>query len=113
MPCAAYGVGSTETWDNRGEVNTVEQPRQREDVAERVAKLTLAEPDRDSTRTMPTIRKYARELLDGGYPREELYADFERAVEVVRQRSSDAEAEDPILDVMDLLVGWCSPGVKL
>lgn len=103
----------------------MEQARQHQDVSERVASLALeatlasrsATPSgaegEPQTRTMLVIRAYARELLDGGYPRDELYADFERAVETVRQRSSDDEAEDPILDVMDFLVGWCSPGAKL
>lgn len=89
------------------------QARQHEDVAERIVSLALAEPGVNPTRTMLAIREYARELLDGGYPREELYEDFERSVEMVRRRSSDEEAEDPILDVMDFLVGWCSPGAKL
>jgi hypothetical protein len=84
-----------------------------QDVAERVANLALAEPGADATRTMLGIREYARELLDNGYPRGELYGDFGRAVEMVRSRSAPDEAEDPILDVMDFLVGWCSPGGKL
>jgi hypothetical protein len=90
----------------------MQQPKHH-DVAERVADLALTDPGVDPTRTMLTIREYARELLDGGYPRDHLYSDFERAVEMVRERSASDEAEDPILDVMDFLVGWCSPGAKL
>lgn len=100
------------TCDNGGVVNQVRQHG--DDVAERILSLALAEPPgTNPTRTMLAIRDYARELLDDGYSGESLLNDFERAVETVRQRSSDDEAEDPILDVMDFLVGWCSPGARL
>jgi hypothetical protein len=33
-------------------------------------------------------------------------------LEVVRTRVTD-EVEDRVLDVMDQVVGWCSPGMRL
>ncbi|MGH3144265.1 MAG: hypothetical protein ACRDTR_00510 [Rubrobacter sp.] len=80
------------------------------DVAERVAGIAQTEP---YAQAVPTIRGYAAALLDTGYPREELYEDFERARTMLEGRGAPDGAEDAVLDVMDFLVGWCSPGAKL
>ncbi len=80
------------------------------DVAERVADLALAEP---YERALLTIRGYAAGLLDTGYPREVLYEDFERARHVLTRRGAPEDAEDVVLDVMDLLVGFSSSHMKL
>ena len=91
----------------------------RRDLAERIA--DLAEP---YERALSTIRAYAAGLLDTGYPRDELYRDFERARGVLERRgasgasgagvASGAEgAEDAVLDVMDFLVGFGSSHMKL
>jgi hypothetical protein len=87
----------------------MEQARQ-PDVAERVADLALAEP---YAQALLTVRGYAAGLLDGGYPREALYEDFERARGVLERRGAPEEAEDVVLDVMDFLVGFCSNRMKL
>jgi hypothetical protein len=86
------------------------EERHQYDVAEEAARLTLAQPYREA---LAEIRRYAVNLLAGGYPREELYAELDRARDLLEARGAPEEAEDPILDVMDLIVGWCSPGAKL
>lgn len=81
------------------------------DVAQEVARLALAE--RECRPALEAIRRYAAGLLAEGYPREELYAELDRARAVLGGLGAPDEAEDPILDVMDFLVGWCSPGARL
>jgi hypothetical protein len=89
---------------------TMEQPKI--DIAERIADLALAEP---YERALLTIRGYAAGLLDTGYPRDELYRDFERARSVIERRGASGaeEAEDTVLDVMDFLAGFSSSYMKL
>ncbi len=55
----------------------------RENAAGKVAYLATAEP---YERALPTLRGYAAALLDTGYPRDELYANFERARGVLAGR---------------------------
>lgn len=80
------------------------------DVSERVADLATAEP---YERALLTLRGYAAALLDTGYPRDKLYADFERARGVLERRDAPEEAEDTVLDVMDFLTGFSSSFMKL
>jgi hypothetical protein len=82
----------------------------REGVAERIAELALTGP---YERALLTIRGYAAGLLDPGYPRAALYADFGRATGALRRRGAPEEAEDTVLDVRDFLVGFCSNRMKL
>ena len=86
----------------------MQQARQ-EDVAERLLGLTATV---EAPRLVPELRAFARELLDSGYPRETLVEDFE-SVRAEMRRRDDEEREDAVMDVMDFLVGWCSPGAKL
>lgn len=85
------------------------------DVAEEISHLALeharnGRPYRDA---LATIRQYSVNLLAEDYPREELYAELNRARDLLETQGAPEEAEDPILDVMDFLVGWCSPGARL
>ncbi len=80
------------------------------DVSERVADLATAE---SYERALLTLRGYAAALLDTGYPRDELYRDFERARGVLKKRGAPEEAEDTVLDVMDFLTGFSSSHMKL
>ncbi len=57
----------------------------RENAAGKVAYLATAEP---YERALPTLRGYAAALLDTGYPRDELYANFERARGVLAGRGA-------------------------
>jgi hypothetical protein len=88
----------------------MEQPKI--DVAERIADLALAE---SYERALLTLRGYAAALLDTGYPRDELYRDFERARGVLQGRGASGaeEAEDTVLDAMDFLAGFSSNFMKL
>ena len=66
---------------------------------------TLDEP-------VAALRAVARGLLDDAVTRDELYARFTAAVERARA-SGDEVAEDHLHDVMDMIVGWTSPGRQL
>lgn len=59
-----------------------------------------------------SLREFAREELASGYPREALLEDFERVRGLLEAADRDA-AEDDVVSVMDALVGWCSPHLKL
>lgn len=87
------------------------QHAKQQDVAKHVADLAL--PGESYSRLVADLREYARKMLDDGYPREALVEDFERARGVLAERGAHQDADDPILDVMDFLVGFCSPGAKL
>jgi len=89
--------------------DVMQQP-EHQDVAEEVVRLALSESYREA---LATIRQYAADRLAEGYPREELYAELDRARDLLQARGAPDEAEDPILDVMDFLVGFCSSGAKL
>lgn len=80
------------------------------DVAEEVARLASAQPYRQA---LAKVRSYAADLLAEGHPREELYAELDRARDLLEERGAPEEAEDPILDIMDFLVGHCSPDARL
>ena len=59
------------------------------------------------------LRELLRGLLAAGHDRDALYAEMQRYV-VAELRTADREAdEDIVLDVMDCLVGWCAPGMRL
>lgn len=88
----------------------MEDQKHRYDVAEEVARLASAEPYR---RALAKVRGYAADLLAEGHPREELYAELDRARRLLEERGAPEETGDPILDVMDFLVGHCSPDARL
>jgi hypothetical protein len=58
------------------------------------------------------LRNLASHLLAQGQTREEILDLFEHARHTLRQADREAE-EDAVMDVMDVLVGWCSPHMKL
>ena len=58
------------------------------------------------------VSELARELLKGGFEREELLKIFEHVRPHLRKMGR-GEQEDELLDVMDQLDGWCSPHVRL
>jgi hypothetical protein len=88
--------------------DTMQQPKI--DIAERIAEQAQQEP---YERALLTIRGYARGLLDNGYPRDTLTADFERARTILQDSDAPDEAEDTVLDVMDFLAGFSSQHMKL
>lgn len=66
----------------------------------------------EPSRLVAELRAFAREMLDTGYSRHALIEDFE-GVRAEMRRRDDEEREDAVMDVMDFLVGWCSPGARL
>lgn len=60
------------------------------------------------TRSMEGLRVAARDLLRAGVPAETLVEDLEAVRSTV-----PTELEDVVLDVMDLLAGWCAPTARL
>jgi hypothetical protein len=58
------------------------------------------------------LRETVRSLLDQDRTREALLADLEHFRGVLREAGRD-EDEDVVLEVMDFLVGWCSPHMKV
>ncbi len=54
----------------------------------------------------------SRELLDSGYPREVLLDDFKRLILELRKRGEE-EREDEVMEVLDILTGWCAPSARL
>ena len=75
-------------------------------VTEIVAML-LSCMDRDDPEA--ALRIIARGLLAEGHPRELVEESREEARVVLKRQSSHAE-EDPLLDLLDSLRGWASPG---
>lgn len=55
-----------------------------------------------------SLRRLVQDELDAGTPADELLA----ALETVRL-AVDLTSEEKVLDVMDLIVGWCSPSARL
>jgi hypothetical protein len=54
----------------------------------------------------------AEELLNSGYPREQLLQNFKHLLLDMRANGRK-DLEDDVLDVMDALVGWCAPSTRL
>lgn len=71
--------------------------------------LALATP---AERLAPELRRYVRVRLDANYPSDQLYVDLMGAYDAV-SAIGEEEQEDPFLDTMDFLTGWCSPGARL
>jgi len=59
-----------------------------------------------------SLRGTVERLLAQGQSRTELIAELEQFREVLRQSDQD-DAEDAVLDVMDFVVGWASPHMKV
>jgi hypothetical protein len=59
-----------------------------------------------------TAFNLAVELRDGAMPQSELLAVFD-ASRARHNNDTDERRYDAVLDVMDLIVGWCSPGRAL
>jgi hypothetical protein len=58
------------------------------------------------------LRALAQRLLSEGQQQTALLDRFEAARADLRRAGRDAD-EDAVLDVMDFLVGWCSPHMRL
>ncbi len=58
------------------------------------------------------LRLLAKELFSRGAGQEKVLAFFEDARQALREAGREAD-EDAVMDVMDCLVGWCGPHMKL
>jgi hypothetical protein len=58
------------------------------------------------------LRNLAQRLLVEGETREAVLDLFERARQQLRTTDQETK-EEAVMDVMDFLVGWCSPHMKL
>ncbi len=65
-----------------------------------------------SSKPVNELRNLVMRLVAAGQPRQAILELFERARQELRQADRET-AEDAVIDVMDLLVGWCSPHMKL
>jgi hypothetical protein len=62
-----------------------------------------------------TLHGIIRKLLAEGYTKETLYKELEGFRNTLLEEKSGKESaeEDTVMDVMDCLVGWCAPHMKL
>jgi hypothetical protein len=58
------------------------------------------------------LRALALRLFAEGQTKEAVVASFEAVRQRLREEQREAD-EDAVMDVMDFLVGWCAPHVKL
>jgi hypothetical protein len=58
------------------------------------------------------LRDLVLQLLADGQTREALLEQLEHARQQLRQTNRETN-EDAVMDVMDFLVGWCSPHMQL
>ena len=65
-----------------------------------------------SSAPVQELRNLALHLLAVGQTRDTILQLFEDARQELRQADRET-AEESVMDVMDFLVGWCSPHMKL
>jgi hypothetical protein len=65
-----------------------------------------------SSQPVNELRDLVVHLLSEGQTREAVLELLERVRQQLRQADRETD-EDAVMDVMDFLVGWCSPHVKL
>ncbi len=65
-----------------------------------------------SARPVEQLREFAFGKLRQGHEQQDVLAEFEQARQHLREAGREQD-EDAVMDVMDMLVGWCSPHVKL
>jgi hypothetical protein len=58
------------------------------------------------------LQDQVEKLVRDGYPQDALYEDLKRLVLEMRRDDRD-DLEDAVMDVMDVLVGWCAPSARL
>jgi hypothetical protein len=59
------------------------------------------------------LRTAVRARLAAGDTREQVTGQLTRLVLDLREEGRPDEHEDPVLDVLDMLAGWCAPGAAL
>ncbi|GAA0918763.1 hypothetical protein [Virgisporangium aurantiacum] len=56
------------------------------------------------------LRAAAQDRLAAGESRDRVIEQLTQLVLELRQEQRPDEDEDPVLDVLDMLTGWCAPG---
>jgi hypothetical protein len=65
-----------------------------------------------SSEPFQQLRSLAIQLLDQGYDRSSVIERFKEARQQLREVDRESE-EDVVMDVLDCLVGWCSPQMRI
>jgi hypothetical protein len=65
-----------------------------------------------SSEPFQQLRSLVLKLLDEGHDRSSVVERFEEARQHFRKADRESE-EDVVMDVLDCLVGWCSPQMRL
>ena len=65
-----------------------------------------------SPEPIPKLRSVVADLFSRGMDKAAVLAMFEDSRQELRQAGREAD-EDAVMDVMDFLIGWCSPHMKL
>ena len=68
--------------------------------------LQMKEPER-------ALRALVLDLGKEGLNKSEIYSLLENVLAKLRMQHGGEEREDPILNVMDALTGWCHPAAQL
>jgi hypothetical protein len=58
------------------------------------------------------LQDLVEELIAEGYPRDELYKKLKHVALVLRLDGRE-DLEDEVLEVMDVLSGWCPPSARI
>ncbi len=58
------------------------------------------------------LQDLVEELIADGHPRDELYEKLKHVALVLR-RDGREDLEDEVLEVMDVLSGWCAPSARI
>ncbi len=83
--------------------------RQKDQVAALLEKLASSH---EPGELADFLYEQSKELLADGYPREMLLDDMKNLVLYLR-RTGQREQEDDVLEVVDVLNGWCAPSARI
>lgn len=67
----------------------------------------------DGHEPVESLRGAVRSRLAAGESHDQIIEQLTRLVMALRQEERPDEEEEPILDVLDMLTGWCAPGSAL
>lgn len=85
------------------------EQRRHNEVADHLHRLAYSKPAGELADALYTE---AGKMVRAGYPREALYEDLKRLLLDLRRDGRD-DLEDEVMDVMDVLVGYCAPSARL
>lgn len=85
------------------------QQRQNSEVENRLHRLAYSSAPGELA---DNLYDEVKGMVDTGYPRAAMYEDLEHLALELRRDGHD-ELEDDVIDVANVLVGWCGPSVQL